>query len=161
MSGDTKVTADHLKRIAYLYVRQSTLRQFFENTESTHRQYELKQRALALGWPEDRIVVIDCDQAQSGASALERDGFQDLVVQVGLGRAGLVMGLEVSCLAHNCADWHRLMQICALTATLILDQDGLYAPSNFNDRLVLGLKATMSEAELHILRSRLREGVVE
>ena len=160
MSGDTKVTADHLKRIAYLYVRQSTLRQVFENTESTHRQYELKQRALALGWPEDRIVVIDCDQAQSGASALERDGFQDLVVQVGLGRAGLVMGLEVSRLARNCADWHRLMQICALTATLILDQDGLYDPSNFNDRLVLGLKATMSEAELHILRSRLREGIV-
>jgi DNA invertase Pin-like site-specific DNA recombinase len=160
MSGDTKVTADHLKRIAYLYVRQSTLRQVFENTESTHRQYELKQRAIALGWPEDRIVVIDCDQAQSGASAVERDGFQDLVVQVGLGRAGLVMGLEVSRLARNCADWHRLMQICALTATLILDQDGLYDPSNFNDRLVLGLKATMSEAELHILRSRLREGIV-
>jgi DNA invertase Pin-like site-specific DNA recombinase len=160
MSGDTKVTADHLKRIAYLYVRQSTLRQVFENTESTHRQYELKQRAIVLGWPEDRIIVIDCDQAQSGASAVARDGFQDLVVQVGLGRAGLVMGLEVSRLARNCADWHRLMQICALTATLILDQDGLYDPSNFNDRLVLGLKATMSEAELHILRSRLREGIV-
>lgn len=163
MSSDSKVTAEHLKRTAYLYIRQSTLRQVFENTESTHRQYGLRQRAIALGWPEERIVVIDCDQAQSGDSAVARDGFQNLVGQVGLvglGRAGLVMGLEVSRLARNCADWHHLMQICALTGTLILDQDGLYDPSDFNDRLVLGLKATMSEAELHILRSRLRGRIV-
>lgn len=160
MSSNSKVTADHLKRIAFLYVRQSTLRQVLENTESTHRQYDLRQRAIALGWPEDRIEVIDCDQAQSGQFADERDGFQYLVSQVGLGRAGLVMGLEVSRLARNCADWHQLMQICGLTNSLILDQDGLYDPSDFNDRLVLGLKATMSEAELHILRSRLQKGIV-
>jgi DNA invertase Pin-like site-specific DNA recombinase len=160
MSSNSKVAADHLKRIAYLYVRQSTLRQVFENTESTHRQYDLRQRAVASGWPEERIEVIDCDQAHSGESAAHRDGFQYLVSQVGLGRAGLVMGLEVSRLARNCADWHQLMQICALTNTLILDQDGLYDPSDFNDRLVLGLKATMSEAELHILRSRLHKGIL-
>ncbi len=160
MNNNSKVTADHLKRIAYLYVRQSTLRQVFENTESTHRQYDLRQRAIVLGWPEERIEVIDCDQAHSGESAVHRDGFQYLVSQVGLGRAGLVMGLEVSRLARNCADWHQLMQICALTNALILDQDGLYNPSDFNDRLVLGLKATMSEAELHILKSRLHRGIM-
>jgi DNA invertase Pin-like site-specific DNA recombinase len=160
MNSDSKVTAEHLNRTAYLYIRQSTLRQVLENTESTHRQYALRQRAIALGWPEEQIVVIDCDQAQSGSTAVERDGFQKLVSEVGLGHAGLVMGLEVSRLARNCADWHRLMQICALTSTLILDQDGLYDPGHFNDRLVLGLKATMSEAELHILRARLRGGIV-
>ena len=122
MSYDSKVKADHLKRSAYLYVRQSTLRQVLENTESTHRQYDLRQRAIALGWPEERIVVIDCDQAHSADSALQRDGFQELVGEVGLNRAGLVMGLEVSRLARNCADWHQLMQICGLTNTLILDK---------------------------------------
>ena len=160
MNSDSKVTSEHLKRLAYLYIRQSTLRQVFENTESTHRQYALRQRAIVLGWPEDRIEVIDCDQAQSGASAVERDGFQRLVAEVGLGKVGIVMGLEVSRLARNCADWHRLMQICALTNTLILDEDGLYDPGHFNDRLLLGLKATMSEAELHILKARLRGGIV-
>src|ERR1051325_10080333 len=160
MNSDSKVTAEHLKKTAYLYIRQSTLRQVFENTESTHRQYGLRQRAMVLGWPEERIEVIDCDQAQSAESAVERDGFQRLVAEVGLGKAGIVMGLEVSRLARNCADWHRLMQICALTNTLILDQDGLYDPGHFNDRLVLGLKATMSEAELHILKARLRGGIV-
>ena len=159
MNCDTKVTPEHLKRTAYLYIRQSTLRQVFENTESTHRQYGLKQKAIVLGWPEERIEVIDCDQAHSADSALERDGFQRLVAEVGLGKAGIVMGLEVSRLARNCADWHRLMQICAITNTLILDQDGLYDPGQFNDRLVLGLKATMSEAELHILKARLRGGI--
>jgi DNA invertase Pin-like site-specific DNA recombinase len=159
MNIDSKVTPEHLKRVAYLYVRQSTLRQVFENTESTHRQYGLKQRAIVLGWPEERIEVIDCDQAHSADSAVERDGFQRLVAEVGLGKAGIVMGLEVSRLARNCADWHRLMQICAITSTLILDQDGLYDPGHFNDRLVLGLKATMSEAELHILKARLRGGI--
>ena len=159
MNSDSKVTPEHLKRTAYLYIRQSTLRQVFENTESAHRQYGLKQRAIVLGWPEERIEVIDCDQAHSADSAVERDGFQRLVAEVGLGKAGIVMGLEVSRLARNCADWHRLMQICAITSTLILDQDGLYDPGHFNDRLVLGLKATMSEAELHILKARLRGGI--
>jgi DNA invertase Pin-like site-specific DNA recombinase len=155
-----KVTAHHLKRCAYLYVRQSTLRQVFENTESTARQYALRQRAVALGWPVEKVVVIDSDQGQSGASMEGRDGFQRLVADVGLGRAGIVMGLEVSRLARNSSDWHRLLEICALSGTLILDEDGVYDPSHFNDRLLLGLKGTMSEAELHVLRSRLRGGVL-
>jgi DNA invertase Pin-like site-specific DNA recombinase len=160
MSTESKVTSEHLQRAAYLYIRQSTLRQVLENTESTQRQYALRRRAVALGWPEDRIVVIDNDQGQSGGSASEREGFQRLVADVGLGKAGLVMGLEVSRLARNCADWHRLLEICALTHTLILDEDGLYDPAHYNDRLLLGLKGTMSEAELHILKARLVGGVL-
>src|SRR5690349_20714928 len=154
-----KVTTAHLSRLAYLYVRQSTLRQVFENTESTHRQYALRERALALGWPLERIVVIDNDLGQSGASAADREGFQRLVTEVSLGRAGIVLGLEVSRLARNSTDWHRLLEICALTDTLILDEDGIYDPAHFNDRLLLGLKGTMSEAELHVLRARLQGGI--
>jgi DNA invertase Pin-like site-specific DNA recombinase len=160
MNPESKITAEHLQRAAYLYIRQSTLRQVLENTESTQRQYALRRRAVALGWPDDRIVVIDHDQGQSGGSASEREGFQRLVADVGLGKAGLVMGLEVSRLARNCADWHRLLEICALTHTLILDEDGLYDPAHYNDRLLLGLKGTMSEAELHILKARLVGGVL-
>ena len=160
MNPESKVTSTHLQRSAYLYIRQSTLRQVLENTESTQRQYALRRRAVVLGWPEDRIVVIDHDQGQSGGSASDREGFQRLVADVGLGKAGLVMGLEVSRLARNCADWHRLLEICALTHTLILDEDGLYDPAHYNDRLLLGLKGTMSEAELHILKARLVGGVL-
>lgn len=155
-----KIQAHHLKRPAYLYVRQSTLRQVFENTESTQRQYALRDRAVALGWPLEQVIVIDSDLGQSGASAADREGFQRLVTEVGLGRAGIVLGLEVSRLARNCADWHRLLEICGLTDTLILDEDGLYDPGQFNDRLVLGLKGTFSEAELHVLRARLRGGIL-
>src|SRR5450432_1100471 len=128
------------------------------NTESAQREYALRQRATALGWPFDRIVVIDSDQGQSGASAADREGFQRLVADVGLGKAGVVLGLEVSRLARNNADWHRLLEICALSGTLICDEDGLYDPADFNDRLLLGLKGTMSEAELHFIRARLRGG---
>jgi DNA invertase Pin-like site-specific DNA recombinase len=151
-----KVRADHLKRDAYLYIRQSTIQQVFHNTESTQRQYALKQRAVALGWPAEHVIVIDGDQGHSGASAADREGFQKLVAEVGLGHAGIVLGLEVSRLARNCSDWHHLLEICGLTGTLILDEDGLYDPSQFNDRLLLGLKGTMSEAELHVLRARLQ-----
>jgi len=162
MSTETnqKVTASHLKRSAYLYVRQSTVRQVFENTESTQRQYALRQRAIALGWPSDRVIVIDSDLGQSGASAVDREGFQRLVAEVGMGRAGIVLGLEVSRLARNSTDWHRLLEICALTDSLIPDEDGIYDPAHFNDRLLLGLKGTMSEAELHMLRARLRGGIL-
>ncbi len=152
-----KITAGHLKRHAYLYVRQSTLRQVFENTESTKRQYALRERAVALGWQFDHIVVIDSDLGRSGADS-DREGFQKLVAAVGMGEVGVVLGLEVSRLARNNADWHRLLEICALTDTLILDEDGLYNPAHFNDRLLLGLKGTMSEAELHVLRARLLGG---
>jgi DNA invertase Pin-like site-specific DNA recombinase len=156
----SKVTAEHLTRNAYLYVRQSTLRQVVENTESTKRQYGLRQRAVALGWSEDQIVVIDKDLGRSAASASDREGFAELVAEVGMGRAGIVLGLEVSRLARNNTDWHRLLEICALFNTLILDEDGIYDPAHFNDRLLLGLKGTMSEAELHILRARLRGGIL-
>lgn len=155
-----KVTASHLRREAFLYVRQSTLKQVIENTESTKRQYALSDRAVALGWGPDRIRTIDSDLGQSGATAEIREGFKILVSEVGLGRAGIVMGLEVSRLARNSTEWHRLVEICALTDTLILDEDGIYDPAQFNDRLLLGLKGTLSEAELHVLRARLRGGIL-
>jgi DNA invertase Pin-like site-specific DNA recombinase len=153
-----KVTASHLARNAYLYVRQSTLKQVLTNTESTARQYALAQRAAALGWPASQVITIDTDQGHSGSTAAGREGFQHLVAEVGMGRAGIVLGLEVSRLARNNADWHRLLEICALSSTLICDEDGLYDPGEFNDRLLLGLKGTMSEAELHFIRARLRGG---
>lgn len=158
MAEAGKVTNTHLTRTAFLYVRQSTLRQVLTNTESAARQYALRQRAIALGWPDTQIVTIDTDQGHSAASTVDREGFQRLVAEVGMGKAGIVLGLEVSRLARNNADWHRLLEICALTDTLILDEDGLYHPGEFNDRLLLGLKGTMSEAELHFIRARLRGG---
>lgn len=159
-STPEKIQARHLSRNAYLYVRQSTLRQVFENTESTQRQYALRERAVSLGWRIDQVFVIDSDLGQSGACAVDREGFQRLVTEVSMGKAGIVMGLEVSRLARNSSDWHRLLEICALTDTLLLDGDGVYDPAHFNDRLVLGLKGTMSEAELHVLRARLRGGIL-
>ena len=155
-----KVRSHHLGRNAYLYVRQSSLRQVLEHTESTERQYALKQRATALGWHHEQVVVVDSDLGQSAASTSDREGFQQLVTEVSLGRAGIVMGLEVSRLARNSTDWHRLLEICALADTLILDEDGIYDPAHFNDRLLLGLKGTMSEAELHLLRARLIGGMM-
>jgi DNA invertase Pin-like site-specific DNA recombinase len=160
MNESMKVQPHHLERSAYLYVRQSSMRQVFENVESTKRQYALRGRAIALGWRDDQIIVIDSDQGESGSSATWREGFQRLVSDVGMGRAGIVMGLEVSRLARNNADWHRLLEICALAETLILDEDGVYEPTSFNDRLLLGLKGTMSEAELHVIKARLRGGIL-
>lgn len=160
MNDSLKVQGRHLSRNAYLYVRQSSMKQVLENMESTKRQYALRARAKALGWSDDRIIVIDSDQGESGASAAWREGFQRLVTDVGMGRAGIVMGLEVSRLARNNADWHRLLEICGLADTLILDEDGVYDPAHFNDRLLLGLKGTMSEAELHVLKARLRGGIL-
>jgi DNA invertase Pin-like site-specific DNA recombinase len=160
MNEPLKVQPHHLERGAYLYVRQSSMRQVIENIESTKRQYALRGRAVALGWRDDQIIVIDNDQGESGASAAWREGFQRLVTDVGMGHAGIVMGLEVSRLARNNADWHRLLEICALADTLILDEDGVYDPASFNDRLLLGLKGTMSEAELHVLKARLRGGIL-
>src|SRR2546425_11437782 len=138
MTPESKVTAEHLQRAAYLYIRQSTLRQVLENTESTERQYALRRRALVLGWVDERIVVIDEDQGQSGASVNGREGFQRLVAEVGLGKAGIVMGLEVSRLARNCADWHRLLGVCGLTHRLVRDVGGRYGAGDYNDALLLG-----------------------
>ena len=162
MSGDdiAKVTPARLRRDAYLYIRQSTLYQVINNTESTGRQYDLKSRAVALGWPEDKIHVIDIDQGHSGASAADRAGFQHLVAEVSLGRAGIVLGLECSRLARDSADWQQLVKICAHAGTLILDEDGLYDPAIFNDRVLLGMKGQISEFELHFLRARMRGGIL-
>jgi DNA invertase Pin-like site-specific DNA recombinase len=127
---ELKVTSQHLERDAYLYIRQSTPRQVLENTESTQRQYALRDRAVALGWPLERVHILDCDLGKSGSQS---------VGEVALGKAGLVMGLEVSRLARNSADWHRLIELCSLAGALIVDEDGIYDPANFNDRLLLGL----------------------
>ena len=158
--ANQKVTASHLKRQAYCYVRQSTLKQVFENTESTKRQYALREHAIALGWPMVQIVTIDTDLGETAASVADRQGFQKLMTEVSMGRVGLVMGLEVSRLARNNADWARLLEICAITDTLILDEEGIYNPTDFNDRLLLNMKGTFSEVELHVLRSRLRGGIL-
>jgi DNA invertase Pin-like site-specific DNA recombinase len=159
-TASSKVTAAHLARTALLYVRQSTLKQVINNTESAIRQYDLRGRAIALGWAADQITVIDIDQGHSGASAADREGFQQLVAEVSLGRAGIVLGLECSRLARNSADWHQLLELCGMTGTLICDEDGLYDPRDFNDRLLLGMKGQMSEAELHFIRARLRGGIL-
>jgi DNA invertase Pin-like site-specific DNA recombinase len=151
--------AAHLRRNAYIYVRQSTLVQTVRNIESLLRQYDLAGRARQLGWAEHQIVVVDDDLGRSGASAQGRKGFSDLVADVGLGKAGIVLSLESSRLARNNADWYQLLDLCALTDTLIADADGVYHPASYNDRLVLGLKGTLSEAELHLLRSRMTEGL--
>jgi DNA invertase Pin-like site-specific DNA recombinase len=153
-----KIRPDHLDRLALIYVRQSTPLQVREHTASAARQYDLAGRARDLGWPKERVEVIDQDQGRSGASAAGRDGFQHLVAQVGLGRAGAVLSLEASRLARSCSDWYRLIEICALTNTLVIDEDGVYDPTQYSDRLLLGFLGTMSEAELHWLRSRLLGG---
>ena len=157
--SDPKVQTTHLRREAFVYVRQSSAAQVEHHRESTRRQYDLAARARELGWPADQITVIDEDLGLSGATTQGRGGFARMTAQVALGRVGIVLGLEVSRLARNNADWYRLLDLCGMTDTLIGDADGLYHPSFFNDRLVLGLKGTMSEAELHILRARLDGGI--
>jgi DNA invertase Pin-like site-specific DNA recombinase len=153
-----KVLARHLDRMAVVYVRQSSARQVTENRESTQLQYGLKDRAVALGWPTTRVLVIDDDLGQSGQSVAGRPGFQRLLTEVGLDHVGIILGIEMSRLARSCRDWHQLLELCAVFGTLIGDADGVYDPCDFNDRLLLGLKGTMSEAELHVLRGRLQAG---
>jgi DNA invertase Pin-like site-specific DNA recombinase len=159
MSESAKVSTDHLRRRACVYVRQSTNAQVEHNRESTERQYRLVERAVALGWKPDHVTVIDEDLGVSGGGLVERTGFARLTSDVALGHVGIVLGLEVSRLARNNADWYRLLDLCGVTNTLIGDADGIYHPGLFNDRLVLGLKGTMSEAELHVLRARLAGGI--
>jgi DNA invertase Pin-like site-specific DNA recombinase len=155
-----KVHPWHLDRLAVVYVRQSSVQQVLENRESTERQYALVDRAVACGWPRDRVLVIDEDQGKSGSTSEGRLGFQRLLAEVGLDHVGLILGIEMSRLARSCKDWHQLLELCGIFRTLLGDQDGLYDPTDHNDRLLLGLKGTMSEAELHILRGRLRQGVL-
>jgi DNA invertase Pin-like site-specific DNA recombinase len=153
-----KIVRRHQERLAIIYVRQSTVQQIERHQESTRLQYALVDRALQYGWARETIVVIDDDLGRSGATVEGRLGFQRLVAEVGLGHVGLVLGIEMSRLARSCRDWHQLLEICALFDTLIGDADGIYDPSNYNDRLLLGLKGTMSEAELHILKARMLAG---
>jgi DNA invertase Pin-like site-specific DNA recombinase/uncharacterized protein YndB with AHSA1/START domain len=157
--SDSKVTAAHLRRAAVVYVRQSTMAQLARNRESTTRQYDLVARGVELGWPRAAVRVIDEDLGVSGASATGRSGFAELAALVGLGEVGIVLALEVSRLARNNADWYRLLDLAGMTDTLIADADGVYHPALFNDRMLLGMKGTMSEAELHILRARLDGGI--
>src|SRR6266702_3976334 len=158
MNDLAKIGPSHLCRAAYVYLRQSTAAQVEHNRESTQRQYALAARATALGWPAHQVVVIDEDLGLSGSGVVERGGFARLTAEVALRHVGIVLGLEVSRLARNNADWYRLLDLCGLTDTLIGDADGIYHPAMFNDRLLLGLKGTMSEAELHVLRARLLGG---
>ncbi len=159
MTEYTKITPSHLARQAIVYIRQSTSAQVEHNRESTERQYQLRAFATQLGWPPDQTRVLDQDLGTSGAGLSAREGFAQLAAEVALGLVGIVLALEVSRLARNNADWYRLLDLCGATDTLIGDADGLYHPGLFNDRLVLGLKGTMSEAELHVLRARLNGGI--
>ena len=159
MNERAKITASHLARQAIVYLRQSSTAQVEHNRKSTDRQYALAAKARELGWPDDRITVIDEDLGLSGSGFVARSGFARLTAEVALSHVGLVLGLEVSRLARNNADWHRLIDLGGLTDTLIGDADGIYHPALFNDRLLLGLKGTMSEAELHVLRARLNGGI--
>jgi DNA invertase Pin-like site-specific DNA recombinase len=153
-----KVQARHLDRLAIVYVRQSSPQQVHEHRESGRLQYDLRNRAVALGWPADRIIVIDEDQGRSGKTTAGRPGFQRLLAEVGLDRVGLILGIEMSRLARSCRDWHQLLELCALFHTVLADRDALYDPTDHNDRLLLGLSGIMSEAELHILRGRMLAG---
>jgi DNA invertase Pin-like site-specific DNA recombinase len=138
MTDRQKISDGHRRRRAVVYVRQSTPTQLERNHESRARQYALRERAVELGWPEAQVAVVDEDLGRSGSSADGRLGFRELVAEVGLGQVGLVLALEVSRLARSSADWHQLLDLCALTGTLIADQDGIYSPQDFNDRLLLG-----------------------
>src|SRR3954447_25486679 len=159
MSDLTKINSTHLSRLAYVYLRQSSPAQVAHNRESTARQYALVAKAAELGWPPQQVLVIDEDLGVSGSGSVARSGFARLTAEVALGHVGIVLGLEVSRLARNNADWYRLIDLCGLSDTLIGDSDGLYHPADFNDRLLLGLKGTMSEAELYVLRARLNGGI--
>lgn len=156
--GAAKIQARHLQRLAVVYVRQSDPQQVLHHRESTELQYNLVQRAVELGWPRERVLVIDEDQGHTAQTAEGRIGFQRLLAEVGLDHVGLVLGFQMSRLARSCKDWHQLLELCAIFGTLLSDSDGLYDPADYNDRLLLGLKGTMSEAELHMMCQRLHQG---
>jgi len=159
MNDASKVRPNHLQRAAYVYIRQSSPAQVENNRESTARQYDLVEKVCQLGWAKEQVIVIDEDLGRSGSGWVERSGFAHLTTEVAMGRAGIVLGLEVSRLARNNADWYRLFDLCGVTDTLVGDGDGVYHPALFNDRLILGLKGIMAEAELHVLRARLEGGI--
>ena len=156
--GSSKILHRHLERLAIVYVRQSDPQQVLQHRESKELQYNLADRAVALGWPRERVLVIDEDQGQSAQSAASRYGFQRLLAEVALDHVGLVLGFQMSRLARSCKDWHQLLELCARFGTLLTDLDGMYDPADYNDRLLLGLKGTMSEAELHMMCQRMHQG---
>jgi DNA invertase Pin-like site-specific DNA recombinase len=155
---NTAINEQQLSKTAYVYVRQSTLAQVRHHQESTERQYALKEKALQLGWNDSTVQILDRDLGKSGAQITGREDFKTLVAEVSMGQVGAVFALEVSRLARSNLDWHRLLELCALTDTLVIDEDGCYNPADFNDGLLLGLKGTMAQAELHLLRGRLLGG---
>jgi DNA invertase Pin-like site-specific DNA recombinase len=155
LTRSAKIQAHHLERLAVVYVRQSNPSQVLRHPESTALQYALRRYAVELGWPEDRVWIVDDDQGTTARTAVHRSGFHEILIEVDLDHVGIVIGIELSRLARSCRDWYHLMEKCALFDTLLADPDGIYDPSDYNDRLLLGMKATMSEAELHIMRSRL------
>ena len=159
MSSESKIKPTHLSRCVYVYVRQSSPGQVEHNRESTDRQYKLVGRALGLGWSQPQVKVVDEDTAQSAQTRAGRSGFAAMVTEVALGHVGLILSIEVSRVARNNADWYQLLDLCSVADTLIGDEDGLYHPGLFNDRLLLGLKGTMAEAELHVIRARLDGGI--
>src|SRR5487761_1416092 len=159
MNDSSKVKPSHIQRTAFVYIRQSSPAQVEYNRESTARQYALVEKACQLGWAKEEVIVIDEDLGVSGSGFVGRSGFARLIAEVALGHVGIVFGLEVSRVARNNADWYRLFDLCSITDTLVGDSDGIYHPALFNDRLVLGLKGIMAEAELHILRARLEGGI--
>src|SRR5436309_7679566 len=156
----SKIAGRHRSRLAVVYVRQSTRQQVIGHQESTRLQYALVDRAVALGWDAGRVVVIDDDLGMSGAEATARVGFQRLVTEIGLDHVGLVLGIEMSRLARSGKDWYQLLELCALSGALLADVDGVYDPAEYNDRLLLGLKGTMSEAEVYLINQRMRAGRV-
>ena len=157
-AADERMTTAHRAKLAYVYVRQSSLNQVRQHQESTELQYRLVDRAIGLGWPHERVQVIDEDLGKSGAGSVERHGFQKLIAEIGLGNAGLVVSLDASRLARNNRDWHQLLELCSVFAVLIADGERLYDPRAYHDRLLLGLSGIMSEAELHQIRMRLHQG---
>src|SRR5262249_48481192 len=158
LRASSKIREEHWNKLSLVYVRQSSPQQVVENRESRARQYALVDLAKALGWPAERVLVIDEDQGQSGTRAENRSGLQRVLAEVTLDHVGLVLALEMSRLARSCKDWHHLLEVCAIFGVLLADQDGVYDPSDANDRLLLGLKGTMSEVELHTMRNRLDRG---
>nr|WP_260860366.1 recombinase family protein [Streptomyces cupreus] len=156
--ANSKVGDRHLQRLAAVYGRQSTRQQLLNHQESTRLQYALKDRAVALGWEADRVLVIDDDLGMSAISAVAHTGFQRLVTEIGLDHVGLVLGIEMSRLARSGKDWYQLIELCALSGAVLADLDGVYDPADYNDRLVLGLKGTISEAELHLIKQRMWNG---
>src|ERR1700751_6272173 len=157
-TADERLTTTHRAKLAYIYVRQSSLNQVRQHQESTELQYRLVDRAVGLGWPRERVHVIDEDLGKSGAESTQRHGFQRLIAEMGVGNAGLVLSLDASRLARNNRDWHQLLELCSLFGVILADGERLYDPGAYHDRLLLGLSGIMSEAELHQIRLRLHQG---